>query len=141
MSRRPDADRAWQTMAHFVIDHRGPWRRALMARTGLPFTHVRLLRRLRGGPLSISDLAEAAAIDPPAATVAVTALQRDGLVQRSVDPTNRRRKVVSLTDAGHELVDEAMRTDDPAPPNFDALDDTQIAQLSALLAILADDTT
>ena len=46
---------------------------------------------------------EAATIDAPAATVAVNDLEDRGLVVRETDPTNRRCKVVSLTDAGRDM--------------------------------------
>lgn len=130
------ATRAWQLMAHFVIDHRGPWRRAMMSRTGLPFTNIRLLRRLTRGPMTISDLAAAATIDAPAATVGVNELEKRGLAERAVDPSNRRRKLVSLTDDGRALLADAMTTDDPAPPPFAALDGDEVAALERLLAKL-----
>ncbi|GGF10327.1 MarR family winged helix-turn-helix transcriptional regulator [Williamsia phyllosphaerae] len=134
-----DAARAWQLMAHFVIDHRGPWRKAMMARTGLPFNHFRLLRRIGSGAVTIGDLAAAATIDAPAATVGVNELEKRGLAERTVDPTNRRRKLVSLTDSGRAVLADAMTTDDPAPSAFDALDDDEIAELVRLIAKL--DTT
>ncbi|KQS00214.1 MarR family transcriptional regulator [Williamsia sp. Leaf354] len=128
--------RAWQVMAHFVIDNRGPWRKAMMARTGLPFNHFRLLRRIAAGPVTIGDLAAAASIDAPATTVGVNELEKRGLAERSVDPTNRRRKLVSLTDAGRAMLDDAMATDDPAPHAFSALDPDEVATLVRLLSKL-----
>ena len=50
--------------------------------------------------MSVKELARAATIDAPAATVAVNDLEERGLVVREVDPTNRRCKIVSLTEAG-----------------------------------------
>ena len=50
--------------------------------------------------MSVKEVAQAATIDAPAATVAVNDLEERGLVVREIDPTNRRCKVVSLTDAG-----------------------------------------
>ncbi|MGU3293092.1 MarR family winged helix-turn-helix transcriptional regulator [Williamsia sp. M5A3_1d] len=128
--------RAWQVMAHFVIDNRGPWRKAMMARTGLPFNHFRLLRRIADGPITIGDLAASASIDAPAATVGVNELENRGLAARTVDPSNRRRKLVSLTDEGHAMLADARSTDDPAPAAFGALDDDEIATLVALLTKL-----
>ena len=130
--------RAWQVMAHFVIDNRGPWRKAMMARTGLPFNHFRLLRRIEAGPTTISDLAAAASIDAPAATVGVNELEKRGLAARSVDPTNRRRKLVSITESGRAMLDDAMATADPAPPAFSALDPDEVTTLVELLSKLED---
>ena len=41
-----------------------------------------------------------------------------GLVVREVDPTNRRCKVVSLTEAGRAMVREIDAIDDPAPESW-----------------------
>ena len=54
--------------------------------------------------MTVKEVAAAATIDAPAATVAVNDLEDRGLVVRETDPTNRRCKLVSLTDAGRELV-------------------------------------
>ncbi len=54
--------------------------------------------------MTVKQVAHAATIDAPAATVAVNDLEDRGLVVREIDPTNRRCKLVSLTDAGREVV-------------------------------------
>ena len=54
--------------------------------------------------MSVKQMAQAATIDAPAATVAVNDLEDRGLVVRETDPTNRRCKMVSLTDAGRDMV-------------------------------------
>lgn len=127
------ATAAWQLMAHFVMDNRGAWRRAMMSRTGLPFNQIRLLRRIGAGPITVTDLAASATIDVPAATVGVNELEKRGLAERTVDPDNRRRKLLSLTPEGRILLDDAMTADDPAPGAFDLLDDAEIATLARLL--------
>lgn len=130
------ADEAWQRMAHFVIDNRGTWKRAVTERTGLAFNQIRLLRRVAARPRSLGELAEAVGIDAPAASVAVTQLERDGLVVRDVDPANRRRKIVSVTDDGRRALDAAMSTPDPAPEAFDALTDEDVETLRRILGRL-----
>ena len=127
------ADEAWQRMAHFVIDNRGTWKRAVTERTGLAFNQIRLLRRIAARPRSLSELADAVGIDAPAASVAVTQLERDGLVVRDVDPANRRRKIVSVTDDGRRALEAAMSTPDPAPAAFDALTDEDVDTLRRIL--------
>ena len=52
--------------------------------------------------MSVKQVAQAATMDAPAATVAVNDLEDRGLVVRTPDPTNRRCKLVSLTDAGRD---------------------------------------
>ena len=79
-------------------------RDAHVAAAGLPFSRIRILLRLARNPMTVKEVALAATIDAPAATVAVNDLEDRGLVVREVDPNNRRSKLVSLTDAGRALV-------------------------------------
>ncbi|MGV9411763.1 MarR family winged helix-turn-helix transcriptional regulator [Nocardia sp. NPDC003693] len=111
----PNPDEVWQSLAQVVMDTRDGWKRAVIERTGLPFSRIRILRRLRSGPLTVKGLADAATMDAPATTVAVNDLEERGLVVREVDAGNRRRKLVSLTAAGREVVAVAVATPDPAP--------------------------
>jgi DNA-binding MarR family transcriptional regulator len=78
-------------------------------------------------------VAAAATLDAPAATVAVNDLEDRGLVVRATDPTNRRCKQVSLTDAGRALLHTIEAIDDPAPEIFEVLDDDELATLRAML--------
>jgi DNA-binding MarR family transcriptional regulator len=87
--------------------------------------------------MTVKQVAHAATIDAPAATVAVNDLEDRGLVVRETDPTNRRCKVVSLTDAGRQMVDTIDMVDDPAPNALAALDDAQLTELKAIVDKLA----
>ncbi|SEH64253.1 DNA-binding transcriptional regulator, MarR family [Mycolicibacterium rutilum] len=136
MSRNPLADDVWRTMAAFVIDNRDSWKRAAIEQAGLPFSRIRILRRLGRRPMTVKELAQAATIDAPAATVAVNDLESRGLVVRQVDPANRRCKVVSLTDAGRALVDTIDTVDDPAPDVLAALEADDLAALKRILTAL-----
>jgi DNA-binding MarR family transcriptional regulator len=131
------ADEVWRAMAAAVIDNRDSWRRAVIEQTGLPFSRIRILRRLARKPMTVKQVAHAATIDAPAATVAVNDLEGRGLVLRETDPTNRRCKVVSLTDAGREMVLAIDAVDDPAPNVLAALDDVQLRELKAIIDKLA----
>jgi len=124
-------------MAAAVIDNRDAWRRAVIEKTGLPFSRIRILRRLARRPMTVKQVAEAATIDAPAATVAVNDLEERGLVVRETDPTNRRCKVVSLTDAGRGMVQVIEGIDDPAPDALASLDDAQLKALKAIIDQLA----
>jgi DNA-binding MarR family transcriptional regulator len=135
--RNPLADEVWRAMAAAVIDNRDSWRRAVIEQTGLPFSRIRILRRLARKPMTVKQVAHAATIDAPAATVAVNDLEGRGLVLRETDPTNRRCKVVSLTDAGREMVLAIDAVDDPAPNVLAALDDVQLRELKAIIDKLA----
>lgn len=137
MSRNPLADDVWRTMAAIAFSNRDSWRRAVVEQTGLPFSRIRILKRLDQRPMSVKQVAHAATIDAPAATVAVNDLEERGLVVRSIDPTNRRCKLVSLTDAGRDVVNAIDAIDDPAPDAIAALTDVELRQLHAILARLS----
>lgn len=127
------ADDVWRTMAAIVFDNRDAWKRSVIERTGLPFSRVRVLRRLAARPMTAKEIAAAATMDAPATTVAVNDLEERGLVVRTADPTNRRCKVVSLTEAGRTLVEAIDAVDDPAPA---AIADLSPADLRSLQRIL-----
>ncbi|KRE26470.1 MarR family transcriptional regulator [Mycobacterium sp. Soil538] len=127
------ADAVWRDLSSLVMDHRDGWKRAVVERSGLPFSRIRILKRLSRTPMTVKELAAAATIDAPAATVAVNDLEERGLVVREVNPENRRCKVVSLTDAGREVVRAIDAVRDPAPEVLTALDDADLATLRALL--------
>lgn len=136
MSGNPLADEVWRAMASLVNDNRDSWKRAVIERTGLPFSRIRILRRLARQPMTVKEIAQAATVDAPAATVAVNDLESRGLVLRETDPANRRCKVVSLTDAGRETVAAMRSVGDPAPEILSALDEAELRKLQAILAKL-----
>ncbi|HEX9832750.1 MAG TPA: MarR family transcriptional regulator [Mycobacterium sp.] len=136
MSSNPLADDVWRAMASLVMDNRDSWKRAVVEQSGLPFSRIRILKRLSRHSMSVKELAHAATIDAPAATVAVNDLEDRGLVVRQIDPTNRRCKVVSLTDDGHAMVSEIDAIDDPAPDALARLDAADLKTLQAILARL-----
>ncbi|WP_191987641.1 MarR family winged helix-turn-helix transcriptional regulator [Mycobacteroides salmoniphilum] len=120
-------------MASLVLDNRDGWRRMVVEKTGLPFSRVRILRRLARQSMTVKGIAEATALDAPAATVAVNDLERRGLVVRRIDPDNRRCKRVSLTDEGQRLMAVIAAMDDPAPAGLAALNEAELKNLRAIL--------
>ena len=139
MSHSPLADDVWRAMASVVFDNRDAWKRSVIDRTGLPFSRVRVLRRLAKRPMTAKEIAEAATMDAPATSVAVNDLEDRGLVVRQADPTNRRSKVISLTDEGRRLVAVIDEVDDPAPAPFATLSDAELHGLHAILGKLTGD--
>jgi DNA-binding MarR family transcriptional regulator len=137
MSSNGLADEVWRAIASLVIDNRDGWKRAVVDQTGLPFSRIRILKRLSRQPMTVKQLAHAATMDAPATTVAVNDLEERGLVVRETDPTNRRSKVVSLTGAGRAMVRKIEAVHDPAPNVLAALDDTDLKELRSILAKLA----
>ncbi len=138
MSSSDLADEVWRAMASLVIDNRDGWKRAVVEQTGLPFSRIRILKRLSRA----ADDGEAGCRMPRPwmrlrRRSAVNDLEDRGLVVRETDPTNRRCKVVSLTDAGREMVHKIDAVDDPAPDVLAALDDAQLKELQAIMEKLA----
>jgi DNA-binding MarR family transcriptional regulator len=124
-------------MASLVIDNRDGWKRAVVEQSGLPFSRIRILKRLSRQSMTVKQLAHAAAMDAPATTVAVNDLEYRGLVLRETDPNNRRCKLVSLTDAGRGMVRTIDAVDDPAPNSLGALDDIELKKLKAIIDKIA----
>ena len=120
-------------MAALVHENRGDWKRAVIDRSGLPFSRIRVLRRLARTPMTVKELAEAATMDAPAATVAINDLEERGLVLRQTNPQNRRCKVVSLTEEGHALATAVESVQDPAPAALSRLGDDDLVALQAIL--------
>jgi DNA-binding MarR family transcriptional regulator len=129
-----DVDRVWQAIVTLVMDSRGDWRRRVSEATGLPFTQVRALKRLSGGPLTLSELASALDSDAPAATVAVNGLEKRGLVERRALGDDRRVKTVSLTPDGKKVLRQAKALVEQAPENLRSLSDSEVAVLQRILA-------
>jgi DNA-binding MarR family transcriptional regulator len=131
------ADEVWRTMAAVVFDNRDAWKRDVIDTTGLPFSRVRVLRRLAKRSMTAKEIAEAATMDAPATSVAVNDLEDRGLVVREAHPTNRRCKVISLTAEGRGVVASIDGVDDPAPRPFEVLSPAELKTLESILAKLA----
>lgn len=130
-----EADRIWDRLVNVVLDTRDDWRRKVSDATGLPFSRVRVLKRLLDAPITLSQLADVTGSDAPATTVAVNDLERRGLVERYPHPDNRRAKLVSLTPAGRHTVAVAHRAAQAdAPPAVQQLSITDLAHLRRILA-------
>jgi DNA-binding MarR family transcriptional regulator len=76
------------------------------------FTHTQLsaLAVIDGhGPLTLGALAELERVAPPSITKVVTKLEAEGLVERAIDPADRRVTYVTTTRAGRDLLAESRR--------------------------------
>jgi DNA-binding MarR family transcriptional regulator len=124
-------------MSAVVFDNRDVWKRGVIDVTGLPFSRIRVLRRLARRPMSAKEIAEAATMDAPATSVAVNDLEERGLVVRETDPTNRRSKVISMTEEGRLVITKIDEVDDPAPVPLAALSETELLALQTILTKIA----
>ena len=76
----------------------------LWRETGLSLTQLRVLRIVRDEPSYPRAIAAAAGLASPSATRVLARLEDRGLITRAIDPDDRRRIVVRITDAGTELL-------------------------------------
>ena len=92
--RAMEALRDFYLRSHRLIDR-------IMTAQGASFARAKLLMHIaRIGPQRSIDLAESFGYAPRTVTETIDGLERDGLVQRSPDPGDRRAKRISLTEAG-----------------------------------------
>jgi DNA-binding MarR family transcriptional regulator len=71
---------------------------------GLSMTHFQVLALLdRGGPLTMSRLADQLGVSLPNATGIISRMEERGVIERTHDEQDRRLVVVRLTDSGKEF--------------------------------------
>jgi MarR family transcriptional regulator, 2-MHQ and catechol-resistance regulon repressor len=112
--------------------------RTITDRAGLPGPRFELLLRLARTPgeqLTMSELADQLGVTSGGATRLVDKVAADDLVVRRPCSTDRRVHHVALTDAGREIIGEALAAHraDLAREMTDRLTATERAQLDALL--------
>jgi DNA-binding MarR family transcriptional regulator len=107
---------------------------------GLRSYHYRLLAALEEwGPTSQADLARNTGVDRSDVVTVLGELERLGLIERTVDPKNRRRNVVSITRAGSEQLGALDRVVDEVQERVLApLSQNERRQLMKLLRRLQD---
>jgi DNA-binding MarR family transcriptional regulator len=96
------------------------------------------LSRLRhGGPMTAATLAKLEQISPQSIGVTVASLEAKGLIQRSADPADGRRVILSLTSAGDATV-QARRSarDQQFTRALSALSTDERAQLLEVMPLL-----
>jgi len=82
-----------------------------MNRCGVSMARTKVLRRLREqGPTRQNVLAADFGLSPHSITDIVDGLERLGMAERRPDPTDRRAKLVAITDAGAAGLDVANAT-------------------------------
>ncbi|WP_197704590.1 MarR family winged helix-turn-helix transcriptional regulator [Jatrophihabitans sp. GAS493] len=124
---------AFAVMRNLVLD--GNDARARVAEElGMSFGRAKALRRLAHQPARLRDLAVALAIDAPYTTVIVDDLEQRGLVERRVDPADRRCRLVSVTPAGAQLAARADEILSTPPPALRSLPATELAELARILS-------
>ncbi len=131
-----DGERVWSLMYRYVEAQN---RRAELADTlgfRLGGGRGKVLFGLREHPMTLRELAEANNVDAPYTTLIVDKLERHGLVERRPHPDDRRRKLVTLTDAGRAAVETADAVLARPPASVAALSGDELDHLAGLLSRL-----
>jgi DNA-binding MarR family transcriptional regulator len=128
------AAQVWTAMLAFVT---GQDRlRALRLELDLGVGKAELLIKLAEAPMTLREIAQAAEVDPSAATVAVDRLERRGLAERRANPGDKRSRLVHLTEAGLQAAAAARRILTEPPPALAALGAEDLAALSRIFATM-----
>ncbi|WP_372463351.1 MarR family winged helix-turn-helix transcriptional regulator [Actinospica acidithermotolerans] len=94
---------------------------------------VKTLLGLAREPLSVAQLAATVGLDAPYTTLIVNELQALGLVSRTSDEHDRRRRMVALTPRGQEAVQTAQGIIARPPAALHALPAEDLAHLHRIL--------
>jgi DNA-binding MarR family transcriptional regulator len=107
---------------------------------GLRSYHYRLLAALEEwGPVGQADLGRSTSLDRSDVVAVLGELERFGLVERTVNPDNRRRNIVSITPAGGKQLQALDRVVDEIQERVLApLSQDERRELTKLLRKLAD---
>jgi DNA-binding MarR family transcriptional regulator len=95
----------WETIPSFWHRVRAHIRRVAVEQFGISVEQFHILRHIRGGHGSVSELAEAKNISRPAISQAVDVLVNKGFINRIPDLQDRRHIQLALTDSGNALLD------------------------------------
>jgi DNA-binding MarR family transcriptional regulator len=131
-----EASRVWQRMRTLVLE-RHDTRRDVAEALGISFIKIKALRRVAREAVTMRELTERLTIDGPYTTLVVDELERRGLVERTVHPDDRRRRIVTATAAGREMAEVAERILNSPPAAVLALDEADLTALDRIMAKVA----
>ncbi|BDC71211.1 MarR family transcriptional regulator [Rhodococcus hoagii] len=90
------------------------------------------------GPMTPGALAQREKVQPPSMTRVIASLADVGLVDRAPHPTDGRQIIVSLSDAGHALIEgETQAREAWMTEKLSGLDATQLATLRDAVTIIS----
>ena len=129
------AVRVWAAMRALVLED--DRRAEVCAALGMSFFRIKVLRRIAAEPTTGGLLAARLGSDAPYVSVVVEDLVRRGLVVRTPDAADRRRKVLSVTPAGERAAGQAEALLATPPSELAGLTSEQLADLDRILTALA----
>jgi len=98
-------DRFWETIPPFWHRVRAHIRQLAAEQFDISVEQFHILRNIRRGRGSVSELAEAKNISRPAISQSVDVLVNKGLITRTTNADDRRQVRLALTDSGNSLLD------------------------------------
>jgi len=131
------AAEAWGHMRALVLDLHDR-RQEACATVDLSIAKIKALRALSNEPMTMRELAARLSADPPYVTLIGDDLERRGFITRSVHPTDRRAKLVTLTDAGRDANARAQRVLAEPPAALAELPADELAVLTRVLERLVE---
>jgi DNA-binding MarR family transcriptional regulator len=131
-----DAMDQWPTgrllsTASRLVEH--AWVDAL-DRLGLTHAGLIALHLLGAGPMSQTELARQARVETQTMSRTIERLEREGFVDREADKGDRRRQVVSRTDAGTQAWEATRSLEAEVFPDLDSPDELRDALLQIIRA-------
>ena len=112
-ARIPAADPLAIRLAVALKRLRARVREAAWAGVELPIAQVAVIKRLRDeGPTTASALAATEHVTHQAIAQTLAALKGTGLVRAEADPTDGRKRIISVTSAGNRLLESAIASRD-----------------------------
>jgi DNA-binding MarR family transcriptional regulator len=105
--------------------------RAALAPAPLSPRHVAALEQIRGGPLTVGELASRLGLTLPTVSGVLADLDRAGLVERRPDPADRRRTIVQVNPSQATLIGHWL--DGAAKPLARVLDQLTPSEQEAFL--------
>ena len=119
-------------LALVIARMRAIWHRRMRAFDLTPPQAISL-RKLLDGPLAMGAVAEVLSCDASTLTGIADRLEERQLIQRQLDPADRRVKLLALTEAGRQLVESIDGPFTTEIPGIAALSDRERVELTKLL--------
>jgi DNA-binding MarR family transcriptional regulator len=135
MSNDDRVTQVWTSLREALFDFDGRKREVSRA-LDLSYGRVRVLRQLVASPLPMRELAQRILTDAPYTTIMVDDLEARGLVTRTVNPEDKRTKIVAVTETGRTLAKEAETILDRPPASLAGLADKDLAALERIAGLL-----
>ncbi|QYC42549.1 DNA-binding transcriptional repressor MarR [Nonomuraea coxensis DSM 45129] len=133
--RAAAAFRVWAAMRALVLEEEDR-RKEVADALGMSFSRAKALRRLLPGPLTMRELTALLGTDKPYTTLVVDDLEGRGYVRRTVHPDDRRRRIVTLTEAGRAAAEQGDRILGRPPRALAALGPDDLAALDRVMAAI-----